>query len=116
MGKVPAGRLNKRVALQRKTIVTDGWGQPSESWSTVATVWGNVRTITGSGFVNSEFQSGGTEISRTTASIRIRKRHDITHDMRALVGSTVYDIRAVLPDEEGDEYMDLACAIGASEG
>lgn len=116
MGKVAAGRLNRRVTFQRKTLTTDDWGQPIESWADVATVWANVRTISGVGFVNNEFQAGGSEVSRTTASIRIRKRNDITHDMRVLVGSSIYDIRAVLPDEEGDEYMDLACSIGASEG
>lgn len=116
MGKVAAGRLNRRVTIQRKSTTLDTWGQPQASWSDVATVYAHVKTITGSGFVNNEMPAGGTEISRTTASIRIRRRRDVTHGMRVLLGESIYDIRAVLPDEEGDEFVDLACAIGANEG
>lgn len=116
MGAIASGRLNRRVTIQQKTGSTDAWGQPISSWTDVCTVWCNVRTISGSGFVNNEMQAGGTEISRTTASIRIRMRRGITHGMRALVGDSIYDIRAVLPDEDGQEYLDLACALGANEG
>jgi SPP1 family predicted phage head-tail adaptor len=43
-------------------------------------------------------------------------RRDIDAGMRVVLGESIYDIRAVLPDEEGNEYLDLACALGASEG
>jgi SPP1 family predicted phage head-tail adaptor len=116
MGRVAAGRMNRRVTIQRKSGTVDSWGQPNISWIDVATVWARVLTITGSGFVNNEMITGGTEVSRTTASIRVRMRRDIDAGMRVVLGESIYDIRAVLPDEEGNEYLDLACALGASEG
>lgn len=120
MGKVAAGKLNKRVALQRKVTTQDSFGQPVETWTTLATVWAHIKTITGTGFVNQEFQAGGTEVSRATASIRIRREvHDrlqLTHADRVVHGSVIYDIRAVLLDEEDNEYVDIGAANGANQG
>jgi SPP1 family predicted phage head-tail adaptor len=42
------------------------------------------------------------------ASIRIRYRTDITAAMRVTDGSTVYQVKAVLPDS-GRQYLDLVC-------
>ena len=103
-----AGILNKRITLQRKASVQDEWGQPVEQWRNVATVWGNILTVSGRGFVNQELASGGTEIARATTSIRIRKRAGIDSTMRVVYGGQVYEIKAVLPDHDGDEYIDLA--------
>lgn len=116
MGRLAAGRLNRRVTIQRKVGTADAWGQPDLVWTDIATVWAHVLTVTGSGFVNNEMVTGGTEVSRTTASIRIRMRRDVDAGMRVVLGASIYEIRAVLPDEEGDEYLDLACALGANEG
>ena len=43
------------------------------------------------------------------ASIRIRRRDDITAAMRVVHGAKVYDIKAVLPDEHGRGFLDLVC-------
>lgn len=111
-----AGTLNKRITIQRKTSAQDEWGEPQESWQDVASVWANILTMTGRGFVNQEVVAGGTEIARATTSIRIRKRSGIDATMRVVHAGTIYDIKAVLPDHEGDEYLDLAVAAGANRG
>ena len=44
------------------------------------------------------------------ASVRIRFRRDIDHTMRLkLPNGAVYDIKAVLPDEEKHRFVDLVC-------
>ncbi len=116
MGRVAAGRLNRRVRIERRAAGQDAWGQPIIGWVPVCTVWANVRVPTGASQIGAEYQAAGTEISRTSASIRVRKRAGIDHSMRAVLGDVIYDIRAVLPDEEGGEFMDLVCATGAREG
>lgn len=114
---IAAGPLNKKVTIQRRdSEAKDSWGQPTGEWKDVAvSVWASIRTLSGSGFINQEFVAGGAEISRATASIRIRKRSGITHDMRVLHKDVVYDIKQVLPDPDGI-YIDLACATGANKG
>jgi SPP1 family predicted phage head-tail adaptor len=116
MGGIAAGTLNQRVTLQRKTVTQDSWGGAVESWSDVATVWANVRGFTGIGAISNEVQAGGSEVSRGKASIRIRIRSDVTHDMRVQYRGKVYDIRDVCPNEEDRRYMDLVVAVGASNG
>ena len=37
-----AGKLNRRVAVQQQTTAQDSFGQPHQSWTTVATVWANI--------------------------------------------------------------------------
>ena len=41
------GKLDKRIQLQSKSATLDEYGQQINSWSTVATVWANVKPISG---------------------------------------------------------------------
>ncbi len=43
------------------------------------------------------------------ASARVRRRSDITAAMRLVIAGTAYDIRAVVPVEDGRQWMDLVC-------
>lgn len=116
MGKVAAGSLNKRITIERRVSTTDSWGQPTEAWETIATVLADIRTVSGLAAIRNEMQVGGTEVSRTPVSIRIRKRSGIDHTMRVVYQSSIFEIRDVLTDFERGEYMDLVCAVGAREG
>lgn len=111
-----AQEFNRRIRIQRMTGGLDSWGQPVETWETFATVWAAVRTQTGMGFINNEFQAGGGEVSRATVSFRIHKRDNVTAGMRVLYQGEPYDIRAVLPDLKDNRYLDLGCAKGANDG
>lgn len=112
-----AQKLNRRITIQRKVGGQDSLGQPIESWVNVCQLWAHIKTISGSGFINQEFHDGGREVSRTTASIRVRKRDGITADMRVLLSDgTIYEIRVVLPDLQDNRYMDLGVAVGANRG
>lgn len=97
-----AGKLNKRVIIQQLVAGQDAIGQPVQTWSTLATVWANVLLKSGSQTIK-----GDADISTVQASIRIRRRTDVTAGMRVLDGATVYDIKAVLPDEESRDRVDL---------
>lgn len=111
-----AQKLNRRITIQRKVTTQDGLGQPIESWVDVCKLWAHIKTITGSGFMSQEFTAGGKEVSRPTASIRIRRREDITPDMRVLHQGVIYEIRVVLPDLQDNRFVDLGVAAGANRG
>lgn len=116
MGTLNSRSLTRRISIQRKSTTKDSWGQPLNTWTTLDTVRANPRVQSGMGYVAGEMQAGGTEVSRTTVSYRIRKRDDVVAGMRVLDGAKVYDIRVVLPDLEDNNYVDLGCATGASDG
>lgn len=104
-----AGTLNRRVTIQHHVTGQNEIGQPVDSWENLAKtgdgkVWANIRMLNGR-----EFLSGNAEQAQATASIRIRYREDVTAAMRVLHKDQVYEIVAVLPDEQNREHVDLAC-------
>lgn len=102
-----AGTLNRRVTIQRQDTAQNDWGE-SIGWVDVDTVWANIAHKSGLESVKSD-----TDVSIVTASIRVRYREDITAGMRVVHRNLIYDIRAVLPDAVGREYVDLVCQQGA---
>ena len=102
-----AGRLSTRCVIQRRTGGTNDWGEPlPEGWETHATVWANVKHLSGSEAIKAD-----AEVSTVRASIRIRFRSDITAGMRVLIGLAAYEILAVQPDVAGRVYVDLVCQV-----
>ena len=63
-----------------------------------------------------ETVKSGVEVSVVKASIRIRRRTDVTAGMRVLCDGKVYDIRAVLDDVSGRVFTDLVVEVGANQG
>lgn len=98
------GRLATRIRIMVASPVQDAWGQPLEAWSELATVWGDFRHVSGI-----ESAKGGSDITQARGSVRIRYRTDITAAMRCEAGGRTYDIKAVLPDLNRKEYVDLVC-------
>lgn len=94
--------LNYRITLQQPAAGSDELGQPLTGWTDVATLWADIRHLSGLQAIKAD-----ANVSTVRASIRIRKRAGVDAGMRAVHGSTVYDVRAVL-DVPGD-LMDLVC-------
>jgi SPP1 family predicted phage head-tail adaptor len=40
-----AGRLDRRIVLKRRKTGTNGFGEPLDEWSTLATVWAHVAPV-----------------------------------------------------------------------
>lgn len=100
------GRLNRLVTIKRRTAGQGPLGQPLDTWVDVASVWANVRNRTGSQAIRAD-----KDTSVVQTSIRIRRRTDVTAAMRLHMGATVYEVEAVLPDEESRERVDLVCRV-----
>jgi SPP1 family predicted phage head-tail adaptor len=105
-----AGTLDVRVSLQRRTSGKDALGQPVDSWTEYAKVWGDVRQLSGRETVSS------TSVDTGNASIRIRYRTDVTHADRAVAQGIVFNIASVLPNVKSREYTDLVCTQNANDG
>ena len=101
-----AGNLNSLVTIQAPQAGQDAVGQPLAGWVTLAQVWADVRH--GNGM---EAVKAGAPVSEVKASIRIRRRTDVTSAMRVLVGATPYEIEAVIQDESRRVFTDLVCKV-----
>lgn len=98
--------LNNRVTIQRQNAGEDELGQPVQTWSTLADLWADVRNVSGIQAIKA-----GAQVSTVQASVRVRKRSDLVAGMRVLHGTTVYAVRAVLPDQRDRRYTDLICEV-----
>ena len=98
--------LNQRITLQRPVTGQDDIGQPLTGWEWVADLWADVRHQNGLQTIKA-----GAETSIVKASIRIRKRSDVSPAMRVIYQSAVYEIEAVIP--QGVEWQDLICKAAA---
>lgn len=105
-----SGLLRHLVKLQSLSTGQDAIGQPVQTWSDVATIWADIRFLNGLETVRAD-----APVSAARCSIRIRARA-VNAGQRIVEGSTVFDIKAVLPDPTGKEYIDLACETGANNG
>ncbi len=101
-----AGRLSSSCTLQQPGTTTDEIGQPIPGWTDVATVWGDIRLKSGL-----ESIKAGAPVSVVQASIRVRYRAGITAGMRVVHNLVAYEIKAVLPEVGGREYVDLVAEV-----
>lgn len=101
-----AGKLNSRVTIQELASGQDEAGQPTSTWVDVVTVWASILHKTGSESIKAD-----QDVSLVQSSIRIRRRSGINAGMRVLFGDTVYEIKAVLPDEQDRQRLDLVCQL-----
>ena len=102
------GDFNRQVTIERPLQGQDETGQPISTWTFLATVWANIAQKSGLETIRAD-----APVSLVQASIRIRYRTDIDAGMRVVFGTTLYDIRAVLPDSAGRKFVDLVCEAGA---
>lgn len=99
------GKLDKRVILRAMAATQDAAGQPVQPGSDVATVWAHIRYNTGV-----ESIKAGADTSVVKASLRIRYRAGVQASMRAVYGTEVFEIKAVLSNRRKG-YIDLVCEV-----
>ena len=107
MRRTTAGKLRDRVSFLRESNAADGQGGNSESWvpSAVGTVWGDFTELTGEEKYFAEGKRGGA-----SARIIVRRRTDITKQLRCVVDSTTYSIQSVRDPDGTRTWLELECA------
>lgn len=95
--------MDQRVKLQAQQTVQGPMGDTS-AWVDVATVWAEVRYLSGVQFVRAGAQAG-----QASVSIKINRRDGLSQSMRVLYKGRTFEILAVLPDEIERVYTFLAC-------
>lgn len=101
-----AGKLNSRVSLLAQSTTPDTIGQPVRTWTSYVTVWADIRVQGGLETIKNDATT-----SVIKASIRIRRRTDVTAGHRVQHGAKLYNIQAVLPDESSRQHVDLVCEL-----
>ena len=101
--KITSGSLNSRVTIESPTMTQDAAGQAIPAWTTLATVWANIRHLNGAESIKADAES-----SAVKASIRIRRGPAVDASCRVVHhGGETYRVRAVLPDEVDRDKVHL---------
>ena len=85
-----AGRLDRLVVIEELTETQDSQGEPQDTWAAWATVWAEVRDVSGREY----FQAQAVQSSVDTI-FRIRHIANLTHKMRILSGGVYYNIKGI---------------------
>lgn len=101
------GDFTTLVSYQQRASGQDAAGQPNGAWVTVCKRWTHIRMPNGAEAIRAD-----AEVSTVKASLRVLNcPRTLDASMRGVVGTTVYQIRAVLPDAARQEYVDLVCEV-----
>lgn len=81
------GQMDRQITIQQKTTARDAYGEPIETWTTLATVYAEWIPQSGQ-----EFWQNQHTLATLTATYRIHYRADVTPLMRIVDGSRNYEI------------------------
>lgn len=106
-----AGPLRHRVKIQAKTLTTDSYGGPVETWADFDTVWANIEPLQGNELVKA--QAVRTE---TTHRITMRYLSGVTPAHRITYAGRYFNLLSVIdPELRGRELLIMA-SEGLNEG
>jgi SPP1 family predicted phage head-tail adaptor len=99
-----AAKYRHRLVIQQPSqIGQDAYGAPNRSFSTLATVWGQIEPLTGA-----ETDFGDQIVAQSTHRLTIRYRDDVTSQMQATHRGDTYRFTAVLNPGERDVELVIA--------
>ena len=105
------GPLRQRVNIQARSATVDAFGQESETWATVATVWASVEPLSGRELLAAQQVQG-----ETTHRIRMRYQAGVTTSTRLLFNLRPFDVRSVINKNEAGAFLELLCTEGPTNG
>lgn len=98
------GELRHRITLQKQINVQNDYGATVTQWQTVATVWAEIKPISGR-----EYFSAQQVQSEITTQIWIRYRNDVVPTMRVAHNGKYYEIISVLNHNGRNTSLQLMC-------
>ena len=111
MKQTHTSKYNRRVSLQSATTISSLTGEPEKTWSTYATVWAAIRTLSG------RERNAAQQVQATqTHEVTIRYSSevaDVTPKDRILYGSRIFDIQDVRNIDETNIEIRMLCAEAA---
>jgi SPP1 family predicted phage head-tail adaptor len=88
---VRSGRLDRRLTLQRRTLIENDYGEPVETWTDLATVWAEKIPVRGA-----ERYAAMQTVAEVEERFKIRYRKGLTPLDRVVCAGTTYDVKGVL--------------------
>ena len=116
MAKAGAGKLNRRITLQARGAGFDDYGQPSEAWADVATLWASIKPISG----REKLRAMAVDV-QTSQTVMIRYNPDYLPATKVTGWRIKYQdrylsITAAIDLDDAHEYIVFDCIEGVDHG
>ncbi|WP_118841974.1 phage head closure protein [Haemophilus haemolyticus] len=98
------GKLRHRITLLKQVNDVNDYGASVQTWRTVATVWAEVRPLSGR-----EYFSAQQVQSEVTTQIWLRYIDGIKPSMKVKFANREFEILSVLNTQERDVSLQLMC-------
>lgn len=100
-----AGRLNKRITIERLTQETDPvYGTQLDTWAPVHTAWASIEPISGR-----EYWQAKLALAEKTIRIRMRYLPGIDSSMRVAYSGRKFSIQSAINVDEANREIQLMC-------
>ena len=100
-----AGKLFRRLQLQRRTSTVDGEGRPQEDWASIGNIWAQVQPLTSRELLMAA--QAGVEVTHLVIT---RYRTDLVtptaHNLRFVEASRMLDVVSE-PVDIGERHREL---------
>lgn len=106
-----AGKLNRLITLQKRSITRDSIGNGVETWADHSTRWAEVITTGGS-----EFYAAQRLNAETTAVFKIRYTAAINTLMRIKFGSDLFDILNIADPDGKRVFLNVSAKGRGANG
>mgnify|MGYP005862916515 CR=1 FL=1 len=100
-----SGELRHRVVLQQLVAGEDDYGQPTDTWQNMATVWAKIEDLAGREY----FRAQQVPTAQISTRITIRYRSDVKPEMRIVWGDRTFNIAAVLDPDGRNRELQIMC-------
>lgn len=98
------GKLRHQISLQSPTNAQNDFGEQTQTFTTFATVWGQIEPLAGRELLAAQ------QISETIDSrITIRYNSILTSKHRALFGARTFEVVSPINPEERNELLQIYC-------
>lgn len=110
------GRFDKRITIQSRSATLDAYGQEIDSWSDVASVWANVKPISGT-----EKLKAMQVDSILTHTVAVRYNETFmpprkVDAWRIVYNDRIFNITAAMDLNEERKYIIFDCSEGSIDG
>ena len=100
-----AGRLNKRITLERLIQEQDPiYGAPLDTWVPTYSVWAAIEPVSGR-----EYWQAKLALAEKTIRIRMRYLPGIDSSMRVAYSGRIFSIQSVINVDEANREIQLMC-------
>jgi len=103
------GQMRHQITLQGQGSTRDSGGGISAGWSTIASVYADIKPKSGK-----EVYAQGKLVGSVSHEITVRYRTDITNASRISFDSKLFNIRAIINVDERDRFLKLLCEQGVA--